>query len=259
MSKEKERQIAVNELSKFLTPEPTTPDDWGRVKVIRQSLPLGEIELPYAIATKLRAVLEAETNANAFHFRVANERNSDGQLTTSLWSHKAERSLLIDWTKQTVEPKERKDNVGGNVLVDRLPEQRARGDAIDIGFGYEPSDRKVKIIGIDRPSGTGGVKLECIPYDHSAFISTQCFAAHDYPIAVMAKMSRQRALASIMVFDIVNGKLLGEIEPPLDARNTRPDFALDRDNDVIVAADYNVDWLMVIDVRPFILKLKAAK
>lgn len=55
-----------------------------------------------------------------------------------------------------------------------------------------------------------------------------------------------------MVFDIEKLALLGEIIPPAGARSSRPYFAFDRENGVIIATDLSVDWVMLIDCAAYL-------
>ena len=56
---------------------------------------------------------------------------------------------------------------------------------------------------------------------------------------------------SIVVLDVPNGKLLGEMKPT-EAKSGRPNLILDEENDVLLAAQSGLDWLVAVDLRPYI-------
>jgi hypothetical protein len=192
--------------------------------------------------------------------RVANQVAADGKLTTRLWSHKAARSLLIDWQAAEVETQPRSTTTEGLELAETLAAEQPSRGSLRIRFGLANlADESSECIGITVDRGLNDTRRHFIPYKHRLFLGTQCFGAADYPVAAMPKMLLlpPRGLGTIMVFDIVRGSLICEIEPPPEARTSRPDFALDRRNNVLIAAGFDVNWLMVLDLGDYLAGLSS--
>ena len=245
-----------------MMPVPATAVDFGKVKIIKQSLIIDGLKVNYGFALNILPLLEADKNINARHVQAAVRRTSDGTIETSIWSYKEEWSkkankrLVIDWQKDNVRAIATYKALGLELCEKPMNEGERR---ISIIFGVSSLDEKTPVIGIGVPKDgqTEDVYFR-IPYDHrKLFVDTAPYASVRYPIAAMPKMYIQpNALATIMLFDLVNGRLLCEINPPIEFQNTRPVFALDMENDALVGASYELAWVFTVDLRPYVQKIK---
>lgn len=250
-------------LALLISPRAATAADWKNVVVEKHALDTAGNSVPWGIACKLLPVLEADTNSVAHHACITNERTQAGGIRTTFWSPKFENTLIIDYDGGNVEKAPGKRVPGGLTPEEQSPDEKTSRNSPRIGFGYDDQRKGAPCISLSTPvdSPRGGKRYFAVAYDHSGFAATGLFASRTYPIAIMAKMFAppKMGVASIMVFDIFKGTLVNEIQVPEAARNTRPIYTLDRENDVINAVAYDVDWVMAIDCRPYIKKEHGGK
>jgi len=105
----------------------------------------------------------------------------------------------------------------------------------------------------------GRVRLYCAPLPLET--EKTCTAGDDtgtgptigspyYPVLVLPHFGQQR-VESLIFVDITDMALLGEFQmPKADASGL--EYVLDESNDVLIAVDGDLDWLVMIDFRPFV-------
>jgi len=204
------------------------------------------------VAVRLREWFEADRNATALHFTVKNEKDAAGRLVTLIGTAKAETMLRIEWAEGVVRNAGPWNCMDGLSLSDLAPEQRQPNSRRVVASLRQKRDRS-RVLWITERTGTGEKRRTEFEYDFSGFGNVACYAPPALPLAFLPKIQKSNgALASLMVLDVDDLTLLGEIIPPLEARTSRPFFALDRKNGVILAADFAVDWLMLIDCTGYL-------
>lgn len=231
-----------------LAPPAATQTDWSAAQIEKGSATLPGNGIQCVAAVHLRKLFEPDHNATALHFFVKNEKAADGGLVTVVGTAKTKRLLRIDWASSKIEDGGPGRNFGGLSLDEQAPEQRDGTRSISIVYIKE-REEVGRVIIKDRKAK----KRNEFEYDMGGFIELPCYAPPNFPLALSPKVSPPGyGLAAIMVFDIEKLALLGEIIPPAGARSSRPYFAFDRENGVIIATDLSVDWVMLIDCAAYL-------
>jgi hypothetical protein len=240
-------------LLELLTPPAATKEDWKRLKITAENLEEGEV--PYWVLTNLKPVLEADTNTTAFHTFAANKRLENGNIVTTVWGHKIGNTLEIGWQQGKVKKQKRRTDNG--VEFAEMHDDQRSGNNLDIGYGFQPPKYEKPGIAITALRKEDKQKKSClIPYDHTPYMPVIGFITKNYPIGVMPLISEKaKKLESILVLDVEEGKILGKIKLPVEAKSGRPNFILDKENDVLLAVQFGLDWLVAIDLRPYVKKV----
>lgn len=203
------------------------------------------------VAVRLRESFQADRNATALHFSVKNEKDAAGRLVTLIGTAKAETMLRIEWAEGVVRNAGPWNCMDGLSLSELAPEQR-QPNGRDVVAGIRQKRDRSRIVWIAVMDAAGRRRSE-MPFESSSFRGLACYAPAALPLAFLPKIQKSNgALASLMILDVYDLTLLGEIIPPLEARTSSPFFALDRENGVILAADFAVDWLMLIDCTGYL-------
>jgi hypothetical protein len=225
----------------------------NRLKV--SSYPFGVSGVRYWFLTHLKPALN--TDANAMMTSGSNRRTADGKIITTVWNNNR-NALEIDWTNGTaIKGAHQEKNWP---LFDELDKDPREQPAPWLRFAFIPPDHKVECIGIGNPIDETHEKFLTIPFAHAQYMSSLGFASRNYPIGALPKIDNETmTLESILVVDVLNGSLLGEIARPDDAHSGAPYFILDKENDVLLAIHFNLDWVMAMDLQPYVKKLQEKK
>jgi hypothetical protein len=242
-------------LAALVAARETTSEDWKQLKV--EGGIIKGTDIPYGIALNFWPILEAEQNTNARHVSVSSSRLPSGGLSTSIWGRKLNRKVTVDWSEGAVDRSERSTQDG--MELSESPTGKAPASKfVTILFGKTESDQNCIAIGITEVA-TGKADVTLIPYDYQGYSLSSAYATVDYPIAAAIKIRENpHEFAGVVLFDISLSTVIGEIELPPVARDTRGVFALDAKNDVFIATGYNLHWLMAIDLRTYIQKSKTS-
>ena len=107
------------------------------------------------------------------------------------------------------------------------------------------------------PTGNKGTPI-LVPFNCNGYSLCPAYASAHYPIAVAPKMQDGYGSKSLLLFDLSKNMFIGEIALPSEAKGTRPYFFQDRENDVLLAAAYDLNWLLAVDLKPYMDKLRQA-
>jgi hypothetical protein len=229
------------------------------VKFSNNSLP--DAKIPYTIITKMTGLYQADKNTTAFHLRGETVVDPKKGLVTKLWSHKARHSLEIVWKDGTINQQEPKRTQDGNGFSDISDVQRTTGSGVNIYFGYLPPQMEKQCIAIQDDRGGEPRLLGVIPYNHLGKSAAHCFAVEDFPIGVLPQtyLGAPGGLASLILIDIPQLKLLGDIAPPELQHLSRPYFLADKTNSILLGVDFYLDWLIMIDFREYVKEQEKKK
>lgn len=242
-------------LRTLLTPPTVTGEDMAAVKWFADQSSAAE-GVNYAAITGLRPLLELDTNGTARHMLAMNRWGPGRTAVTELWSHKAGRSVTIDWASKRVSLSGRSSSKSGLTFAEC---RRTDGGAVpprtvDIGFGYsDPDLRKGPFIWI-RTRSDGRDRYVNIPYAHQGFQAAPCYAGGDYPIALKPKLSTDGAckLMGLLVVDVEKGRLVWEIKPSPGLQDYGRGYnALDKETDLMLTLTADVQAMMLIDLRGY--------
>ncbi|MFH0938544.1 MAG: hypothetical protein V1899_04580 [Planctomycetota bacterium] len=241
--------LLARKLVQILTPSSATASDWKNAKVSQNTL--GDTNISYWVLTNMRPTMEADTNTTAFHVRAINRRDTEGKIVTTVWSNKNANTLEIDWASGAVNRKDRNMNKGTS-FDEMHTDQRG---AHNSNMGYTGT-REPKIVMHYYTDEKQFAKV--VTFDHNGYFTVNGFISNQYPVAAMPLIPKDgRSPPSILLLDVPHGQLIGEIKLPAEAKTGRPNFILDKDNDVLLAAQFGLDWLVAIDLRPYVRKNNA--
>lgn len=239
---------AWREIARRMAPTQATGTDWNNVKFI--SLELPESKIPYWFALNTRPLLEAEKNTNARHANLAVSRDKDGYPSVSIWGYKALRTLVMDVKSHSMRQGAHSDNAGLE-LDEAFPNEQYTSLSLNFTQSFTKKDSSCIAIWYDLPS-IQKIPVE-IPFDYAGYQSLSAFRSKTYPIAALPKVHvSPHEFASIILVDVVQKRLVGEIELPPGARDCGPVFALDRNQDVLIAAGYDLTWVLIVDLKIYI-------
>ena len=247
MEKERARKELAAALSKILSPPPATNLNWREAKVIQGILT--DPGVPFWTLVKMRPILEADTNTTSYHMRASNQRGQNGDLVTTIWSNKILNTLEIHWGSGVVEkhPQNRSD---GTMFDQRHPEQLAKVRR-DISFTHLPPEWTSPAIAISFHGQDGKITGSTIPFDHTPYITFSAFVPSTYPIGAMPALAKERGSQScIILIDTDKKMILGKIPLPNDLSG-RPTFMLDKENDMLLVTQFELNWLIAIDLRGY--------
>ena len=249
-SSEADTNPLVKALTKILEAKKATKSDWESAKI--NTIRLGDASLPIhcGILTGLHPIFEAESNLSPANSKLLVERKNE-EIITGLWSHKANNKVVVNWKTNSIRAEKPKWTRSLEFS------EKAPGSQLSAQFGANPKDKKPCIaIAFPKEDNSGWVCRE-IPYEHQGYDCLWAFVPTDYPIAVLPKVRLDSyKLVGILILDTANAKLLGEIEMPSVAVSSRPNFVLDMENDVLVGLAFNLDWLLAVDLKPYMDKLR---
>ncbi|HLX62239.1 MAG TPA: hypothetical protein VKX17_13245 [Planctomycetota bacterium] len=217
----------------LIKPEPSSAEDWRKIRFLNGGPKSSNLR--YSIATNLKPAFQVENNTSVWHLKANNTLIGD-EIITKVWGHKAHNSLEINWKTSTAAglPSSELQGLEFNEVLDSSP---------SVIFGVDPKNRSVKCIGISK------LNYSIIPYDYTGYSYLAAFTDSDSHLSVIPKISEvTRQLRSLIVVDTGKPKLLDEVELPAKAQ-TRPYFALDRKNGILIGIGMEVDWIIVIDLR----------
>ena len=244
--------VDSNKLIEKINPDSATAQDWENAKVRLGNVIFDDNKIDYALLTHLRPILEVDKNTAAWHLRVDCERSSDNSIKTRIWGHKAYTTIQFESKTGKISKLPPKQSDDGIELGEKpgIPVGR-----VSIIFGTMPANRSIKCIGISTSLKDEPWHEIEIPFDYSGYTGLFAYGTMDYPIAILPKCEKATKRPSSLIFlDIRAGIMLGEINLPTEAMGTRPNFGIDRTNNVIFACGFDVDWLMAIDLHPYFLK-----
>ena len=238
-------------LVQLLTPASATASDWKRAKVLKSTL--GDTAISYWSLTNMRPIMEADTNTTAFHVRATNRRDADGKIVTTVWSNKNANTLEVDWSSGTVNRQDRRTDNGPKFNEMHRDQHGAQNS----GLGF--SGRPLEPIIVANFWKDGKEICEALPFDYTKYFPVNGFISNNYPIAAMPLIPNDGLGApAILLLDAHGKRLLGEVKLPAEAKGGRPNFILDQENDVLLAAQFGLDWLVAIDLRLYIGQKKDA-
>jgi hypothetical protein len=239
----------------LIRPEVETPSDQARVRVDLSKMKTILLDIDYGIAVNIRPILKVDKNTDAWHLRVGNVRDTNGAIATRIWGHKAYNTLEVNWKLQKIVKLKQQEDEG--LQLGESPPGGNKSNT-NILFGQMPENRSIKCIGVSvfTEESVYPAKYTSIPYDYGNNWNLAPFIVAKYPIAVLPKVERISGgkLVSLMLLDVREATLLGEITPPTEATRTRPNFALDKENDILIATGAQAEWIMAVDLRPYIRK-----
>ena len=102
------------------------------------------------------------------------------------------------------------------------------------------------------PSATGNKAVVIGKFWPGAYMSTK-----GYRYAAMRKESTNHGLLAIMIIDVMNGLIAGEVALPADLSPTHTEFALDSKTDCLIVAESSLKWLFCIDLSAARIKADA--
>lgn len=207
------------------------------------------IEIKYWIFTGMRPLLEAETNTNAYMVRLSCERNYKGELESQLWTNKAKHSLQVKWNRGLFSVEAPFASEDGAEPRDLTEVQKTTGGRLSLGLGSSPKT-KIKSITHSIRTQKGWYSQFAIPYDHTGYMGYAAYIEEDeYPIGIIPKMHvKSPTLASLLLVDLVDEKLVAETEIELGGR---PYFYIDRERNIVIAIDFFLEWMVAIDLDPY--------
>lgn len=240
-------KLLSDALVKMLTPSAATASDWSHATVTNNSVDGGKI--PYWTLIKMRPILEADTNTTSFHTQASNKRGSVGGIVTTIWSDKIRNTLEVKWANGSV-AKARSNPTSGINFSENHGEQNEIVQR-NVSFTTLRPDWVRPAISISVRGNdykwTGAV----IPFDHTPYNRLVAFVPTSYPIAAMPEWAKVIGHPSyILLVDTDNIKIVGEIPLPADLSG-RPTFVLDKENDVLLVTQFDLSWLIAIDLRPY--------
>jgi hypothetical protein len=231
-------------LVEILTPPAPRASDWKNAKVSKHTL--GDTGITYWVLTNMRPIMDADTNTTAFHVRATNRRADDGQIVTTVWSNKNGNTLEIVWASGAVNRKDRRTDAGP--MFDETHSDQH--DARSPGLGFTGSPKLVWRVWEDDKEVDAAVR-----FDHLPYLAVVGFISNNYPVAAMPLIPNDgRSAPSLLLLDVPHGKLLGKVELAAEAKSGRPNFILDVQNDVLLSAQFGLDWLVAIDLRAYVSK-----
>jgi hypothetical protein len=250
-------------LKKQIGATPATAADWKKAKVVTGVVRADGADLPWGFAANVLPLMEAEKNLHVSSTFVGVERSHDQSLTTRLWSAvvgKAAYTDAVDWRAGTIRAEPARESEG--LRLDQMPPDTREvrgGNRTNISLVLSETKQRALIISFRRNCQI--VEEVSIPYDYGDRCGDGItFLSASYPIAVVPKLGDPPALLlSFILVDMTNFKVVGEIPVPKEAQGTIPRLALDRDQDVLVATGYDLNWIFTIDLRPYVSKIRSDK
>jgi len=235
-------------------PKPATAADKQRVQFIADECGPVDASLRYKFVLNTFPFLETDYG-NASVMEVEIERRHDGGIRTKTWNKfGTTKTLAIDWTDHSLKTEPKQGKVG--LQPDESPpEEKYRGE-FGASFGQSISiGNKEKWITVALPDkDVMRPTLHKIPYDWSGGYGMPDFSSRRYPIAIIPKMrgGEDAGFVSLVLVDVVDLKVIGEIKAPEGARKSHPFMCWDTKQDVLVALDYDMNWMMVLDMKPYV-------
>ena len=249
---EKGSAALANALIKLLTPPSATASDWQQAKIAARSLK--DANIPFWTLVKMRPIMEADTNTTSFHTRASNQRGPSGEIVTTVWSNKILNTLEIDWSKGSV-TKRPQNRANGTMFEERHSEQRGLNNR-DFWFANMPPQRVDPCILLSIRGKNDEQSSFFIPFIHPPYLTLAAFVPSSYPIGAMPELAKTRGNPSyILLVDTDRREIVGEVPLPADLSG-RPTFILDKENDVLLATQFQLDWLIAIDLRSYIKKIQ---
>lgn len=247
-SKDVELQPAEKVPVKTTVTRPTaTKEVWNALKVTKGEKTNSQIS--YWSIINLRKVLEADTNTTSFHVGATNTRLENGEIVTTILGNKLSNALLINWIKGSFGQADRAEAKNSFSEVHADQEQINNSKIL---FGFENGEEKP---GISLTTFTNDGKEEesFILFNHKIYLRTVGFLSNDYPIGALPLIRDDtRTLESILILDKVNAKIIENIVLPVGAKSGQPTFILDKQNDVLLATQFRLDWIVAIDLKEYV-------
>ncbi|MFH0938523.1 MAG: hypothetical protein V1899_04475 [Planctomycetota bacterium] len=242
--------LLARTLVQILTPFSATAADWKNAKVSQSTL--GDTNITYWALTNMRPIMEADTNTTAFCVRATNRRDTEGKIVTTVWSNKNANTLEIVWASGAVNRKDRSTD-RGPMFDESHPDQHGPHNS---GLGWTGTGTsEPRIVMYYYTDEKMFDKI--VPFDYTQYFTVNGFISNQYPVAAMPLLSKDgMSSPSILLVDVIQAQLIGEIKLPAEAKSGRPNFILDQTNDVLLATQFNLDWLVAIDLRLYAQKSK---
>ncbi len=241
-------KVLVVALTMLIAPTSATAQDWAQAKVSGGKINNGEVA--YWTLVKMRPILEADTNTQSFHVRASNKRGPNNEIITTIWSNKIGNTLDVDWAKGTIQKQPRNEAEGTHFSEDH-PDQSTMTGGI-IGFTHLPPEWKEPALAISFHTKDFKIIGSVIPFDHTPYLTLAAFVPTSYPIGAVPELAKVKDKPCyILLVDTDRKQIVGEIPLPADISG-RPTFILDKENDVLLATQFELAWLIAIDLRPYL-------
>ncbi|MCY3022256.1 MAG: hypothetical protein NTW87_24865 [Planctomycetota bacterium] len=238
---------ALNELK----PKPATPGDWKAVGVVRSTARLSGHDTPIMVAGNVRPVMEVEGDTYARQLRVVNTRDATN-LQTLVWSHKANKTLVLDWSAAELRADKRGDEEPEHSLepMDRPAAVKYKGKYF-IGKPTECAE-----LSINGPGGNHSV-----PWPRKTFIGVPYY--HDgfrYAASIEEYWpAGQEGKLGLVIFDLEKLQVAGTLDLPDQVGRYKPLLIIDPKTDLLLCFDLDVAWIVCVDLRPARLAAEAAE
>jgi hypothetical protein len=228
-------------------PEPTT-SDWQKVKVLKGEIKGGEVIVPYGFVSNFKPIFRPERTLSAAFVEARCRRDTNGTVVTTFLSYKADGTIEVNWGGGTVKAVGGRQESKGNLREG--PER----DCLMIAFGFTNGEDDKPIISIRSTDVNNPFSRRRIPYRHRGSSGVNGYASTKYPIAVKPKAQsykNQERIVSLILVDYEREKLVGEVNIPAELPAGRPYFYLDMEKDVLLGADFDMNWVFYVDLRPY--------
>jgi len=239
-------------LERLLGSTPATKADWKAFRIIKVTP--SNPKLTAVAFNNIRPLLEMDKNADAHNLRVIVTRNNGGVQAT-VFGIKAKSPLCFDLIQAKVTPAT--DVMGSENTFDETSSANRFNMPIRIFAGID--ENKISIIRISEKVDAHWIR-SYIPYELGDCILQNPYLMLNYPIAISPKLSRgSERFVSVILINTKNKSIVDEIEIPFEFKPSRPVFYIDKEAEVILAAGYHMDWLYIIDFKPYMDALRQAE